>query len=98
MSSIWFSIIICCSSREGWCANLAWSSQNTLQGFSIGTDGIGWYYNIRGGNGRSAGYDVAFRPGGYTVMLVSGIILSIFQPEAAPVVESAAEEIIAHSY
>lgn len=77
---------------------MAPSGKNTSRGMSIGTDGVGWHYNIRNGNGRSAGYDVAFRLGGYTVMLVSGVILSIFQPEAAPLIESAAEEIIAYSY
>lgn len=73
-------------------------NNNTSQGFSLGSDGVGWHYNIRNGNGRNGGYDVAFKPGGYTMMLVGGIILSILQPEAAPAITRAAEEIIAHSY
>ncbi|TCN53076.1 hypothetical protein D0809_20975 [Flavobacterium circumlabens] len=73
-------------------------SKNVSQGFSLGNDGVGWHYNVRNGNGRNGGYDVAFKPGGYTMMLVGGIILSILQPEAAPAVTRATEEIIAHSY
>jgi RHS repeat-associated protein len=74
---------------------MAPTDRNAVQGVSLGADGIGWHYNIRNGAGRSGGFDVAFRPGGYTVMLVGGIILAVLQPESI-IIEGAAEEIVGH--
>lgn len=73
---------------------MAPSHNNTAQGVSIGKDGIGWHYSVRNGSGRSAGADIAFRPGGYTMLFIAGVVISILQPEAAPAIEKSAEEIL----
>jgi len=72
------------------------SDKYVSNGTSIGMEGIGYHYNIRGKNGKSAGFDAAFRPGGHTLLLVGKIMLSIFQPETIPAIfeESVGESII----
>ena len=71
------------------------SDDHVSNGISVGRDGMGYHYNIRGKNGRSGGFDAAFRPGGHTLLLAGKIILSMFQPEMLPVVaEESMEEFV----
>ncbi|WP_269234842.1 hypothetical protein [Flavobacterium flavigenum] len=72
------------------------SDDHVSQGVSFGKDGIGYHYNFRGKNGRSAGFDAAFRPGGHTLILLTKIIVMFVQPETTPIImeESVGESMI----
>jgi len=76
------------------------SDDHVSQGISFGMDGIGYHYNIRGKNGRSGGFDAAFRPGGETLLLMGKFALAVFQPETIPLLaeETAAEEAVVFIY
>ncbi|PXY39914.1 hypothetical protein DMB65_15465 [Flavobacterium cheongpyeongense] len=67
------------------------SDDHVSTGFSFGKDGVGYHYNIRGKNGRSGGFDAAFRPGGETALLIGKFVLSIFQPETIPLLAEETE-------